>query len=613
MRALRTWVITAVSFLSLALPGFAGELDDFYLKACAARPGSALERAVLSAAAGTGERAHCGTPLKHGLSRDWNKLEGATRKLLALQLVPPVLPESLTSAQGHFTIHYATTGADAPDLAGINRHTGLELSGAAQWASRVAESFETAYAYYQGLGYHMPPTSSYDVYLVSLAALGEYGETDDLQRVSSPGYAFASSSFIKIDKDFTDAIFQPRIFTPLQSLQLTSAHEFHHAIQYGYNFYFDIWYAEVTSTWMEDELYDSVNQLYSYLPSYLPETDTVSLNGPKGNNSEYGRWIFNRYLAERHNTVFVVRSMWEKLAGLNPAGNPVTGGGDIQMAPVLDSVLAASYNSTLSADFLGFAKRIYTRDWNSHVADLGLIPAYTPAARYLSYPVRATAVTLPQYSFAYYKFTPSSGAPNLTISLSKTSGIQTAVFKSQGGAVSEIAADPAGSSYTVTGFGALDPANDEAVLLIANVSGVDNHNANFSTDGNTQDSQEPPSTSTGKSGGCFIATAAYGSYLHPKVAKLRSFRDRRLLTNAPGRLFVSLYYRLSPPLARVIGEHEWLRGAVRGLLVPLILSVEHPAGALALLSLSGGGLAWRLARRRCAVHRPATASSGGVA
>jgi hypothetical protein len=75
-------------------------------------------------------------------------------------------------------------------------------------------------------------------------------------------------------------------------------------------------------------------------------------------------------------------------------------------------------------------------------------------------------------------------------------------------------------------------------------------------------------------GGCFIATAAYGSALHPKVNALRQFRDGYLMTNALGRAFVSAYYRASPPLANFIARHDWLRAGVRTLLWPLVWLAE---------------------------------------
>lgn len=71
-------------------------------------------------------------------------------------------------------------------------------------------------------------------------------------------------------------------------------------------------------------------------------------------------------------------------------------------------------------------------------------------------------------------------------------------------------------------------------------------------------------------GGCFIATAAYGSLLEPHVVLLREFRDAYLLTNAPGRHFVSAYYTYSPPIADYIAGHESLKMIVRILLLPLI-------------------------------------------
>lgn len=91
------------------------------------------------------------------------------------------------------------------------------------------------------------------------------------------------------------------------------------------------------------------------------------------------------------------------------------------------------------------------------------------------------------------------------------------------------------------------------------------------------------SSSGGGGGGCFIATAAYGSYLHPKVEVLRRFRDEVLLTNSVGKLMVALYYRVSPPIADVLARHEMLRMMARWALTPLVLAVEGPLVTVALL------------------------------
>jgi hypothetical protein len=84
----------------------------------------------------------------------------------------------------------------------------------------------------------------------------------------------------------------------------------------------------------------------------------------------------------------------------------------------------------------------------------------------------------------------------------------------------------------------------------------------------------------GDGGGCFIATAAYGSTLAHEVDVLRAFRDRYLLSNLPGRLAVSVYYRLSPPAAGWIARHDGVRGVARGALRPIVvwagLSLDAP-------------------------------------
>jgi len=72
------------------------------------------------------------------------------------------------------------------------------------------------------------------------------------------------------------------------------------------------------------------------------------------------------------------------------------------------------------------------------------------------------------------------------------------------------------------------------------------------------------------SGGCFIATAAYGSSMAPKVQILRRVRDRFLLNSSTGKKLVGLYYAYSPPIAEFIAKHDALRAIVRATLFPIV-------------------------------------------
>jgi len=78
----------------------------------------------------------------------------------------------------------------------------------------------------------------------------------------------------------------------------------------------------------------------------------------------------------------------------------------------------------------------------------------------------------------------------------------------------------------------------------------------------------PPET---PSGGCFIATTAYGTDTAKEIDILREFRDEVLLPNSLGAEFISLYYKTSPPIANFISQHEVLRTAVRvGFVDPIV-------------------------------------------
>ncbi|MBP0985421.1 MAG: hypothetical protein J6P39_00235 [Oscillospiraceae bacterium] len=59
--------------------------------------------------------------------------------------------------------------------------------------------------------------------------------------------------------------------------------------------------------------------------------------------------------------------------------------------------------------------------------------------------------------------------------------------------------------------------------------------------------------------GCYIATCVYGSYDCPEVWVLRRFRDRVLRNCVSGRLFIRLYYAVSPSLVRLFGHQSWFQ------------------------------------------------------
>ncbi len=87
--------------------------------------------------------------------------------------------------------------------------------------------------------------------------------------------------------------------------------------------------------------------------------------------------------------------------------------------------------------------------------------------------------------------------------------------------------------------------------------------------------------------GCFIATAAYGTFLDPHVSTLRKFRDRYLEPYSWGRGLMNFYYSNSPPIAAVIRQHEFLRLIVRMLLVPVVFTAAYPFFTLLLILFSG--------------------------
>ena len=134
----------------------------------------------------------------------------------------------------------------------------------------------------------------------------------------------------------------------------------------------------------------------------------------------------------------------------------------------------------------------------------------------------------------------------------------------------------------------------------------------------------PPPEGGGGGGGraCVIATAAFGTPLAREVSVLRVFRDHILVRNTAGRALVAVYYRLSPPAARVIAKHETLRAITRAALSPAIagagFALARPRTAFVMFAVVWSALVallvgLALARREAAARRAAFAATFLVA
>jgi len=79
------------------------------------------------------------------------------------------------------------------------------------------------------------------------------------------------------------------------------------------------------------------------------------------------------------------------------------------------------------------------------------------------------------------------------------------------------------------------------------------------------------------SGGCLIATAAFGSEMSPQVQMLREIRDNTVLQTKSGSAFMTgfnqFYYSFSPAVADYERENPAFKEAVKLTLTPLLSSL----------------------------------------
>ena len=215
---------------------------------------------------------------------------------------------STRTCSGPVCVHYVRSTRDAPpDDA---------------WAQKTLRVMNRVWrAEVRRMGFRPPPRDGrhggdgrFDVYLKELGSQGLYGYCAPEYRVG--GMAHVASGYCVLDDDFARKQYG---VDPMVSLRVTAAHEFFHAIQFGYDFREDPWLLESTAAWMEEQVADGADDNRRYLPYGQVARPGTSLDrfDPSGFN-QYGNWVFWEYLGERFGAD-VVKAVWRQAGAYDGA------------------------------------------------------------------------------------------------------------------------------------------------------------------------------------------------------------------------------------------------------------------------------------------------------
>ena len=215
---------------------------------------------------------------------------------------------SVKKCQGNFCIHWVTSTEDVPpSQTWVNQM--LQLMNKV-WKKEVKK-----------LGYR-PPVSDrgrggngkFDVYLAQIGDKGFYGYCAPERR--KPGFDWVADGFCVLDNDMAEFV---AYNSPIDSARVTAAHEFFHAIQFGYDFGEDVWLLEATAVWMEERIFDDVNDNRQYLEAGQVYDSRTPLDYfTSGGSQAYGNWAFFEFLSKNFGNG-VVKKIWNKAAAFNGA------------------------------------------------------------------------------------------------------------------------------------------------------------------------------------------------------------------------------------------------------------------------------------------------------
>jgi Family of unknown function (DUF6055) len=262
----------------------------------------------------------------------------------------PEAPHSPACA-GQFCVHWVAEGIDAPSLADKN---GVEDSdGVPDYVERVLRVGVHVHAVENGkLGWREPRSDGArggrrgktDIYLKELGRqLFGYAAPDRGQVPEGHRLPRRLHGYLVLDNDYDP--FQYLGTKPQADLEVTFAHEYCHILQMGYDAYQDAWMAESTAVWMEDQVYNGINDYLRYVRRWV-HLDRTPLTA--NSISEYGATVWNEWLVRQYGRE-IVRDAWSRALHTRPGGFSVA---------AYNSAIRAAGDSEFSRDFARFARDV---------------------------------------------------------------------------------------------------------------------------------------------------------------------------------------------------------------------------------------------------------------
>jgi hypothetical protein len=262
----------------------------------------------------------------------------------------PEAPRSPACA-GQFCVHWVGEGIDAPAPADLDG--AADGDGVPDYVERVLKVAAHVHATENGkLGWRAPRSDGRrggrrgrtDVYLKELGRrLFGYAAPDRGQVPEGRRLPRRLHGYLVLDNDYDPSQYPGT--KPLADLQVTFAHEYCHILQMGYDAYQDAWMAESTAVWMEDQVYNGIDDYLRYVRRWARLYRT-----PLTANSirEYGTTVWNEWLV-RHYGRGILRDAWSRALHTRPGGFSVAS---------YDAAIRAAGGSELSRDFARFARDV---------------------------------------------------------------------------------------------------------------------------------------------------------------------------------------------------------------------------------------------------------------